>query len=80
MTGLLAPEHWRKLSIEGTRRAGRGGHDKKPVIVAIGPSAGGVHALQIAGSRTHIPVIQVETRAPIEPNHVYVILPTAACK
>jgi two-component system CheB/CheR fusion protein len=85
--------------------ADRGGNDNRPVIVAIGASAGGVQALQtffrgiaantgaafivvvhldpqhrselssIVASRTHMPVVQVEKRVPLEPNHVYVISP-----
>jgi len=81
------------------------GADKKPVIVAIGASAGGVQALQnlfagmpsntgaafivvvhldplhrselssIVAARTNMPVVQVETSARLEPNHVYVIPP-----
>src|SRR5215510_783339 len=81
------------------------GADKKPVIVAIGASAGGVQALQnlfagmpkdtgaafivvvhldpqhrselsaIVAARTMMPVVQVETTARLEPNHVYVIPP-----
>src|SRR5215813_5498615 len=81
------------------------GADKKPVIVAIGASAGGVQALQaffgnlpsntgasfivvvhldpqhrselsaIVAARTNMPVVQVETSAQLEPNHVYVIPP-----
>src|SRR5215468_4871600 len=80
-------------------------HDKAPVIVAIGASAGGVQALQnffgvipkdtgaafivvvhldpqhrselsaIVAARTMMPVVQVETTARLEPNHVYVIPP-----
>src|SRR5262245_17839454 len=81
------------------------GAEKKPVIVAIGASAGGVPALQvffgsipsntgaafivvlhldpqhrselsaIVAARTNMPVVQVETSARLEPNHVYVIPP-----
>jgi two-component system CheB/CheR fusion protein len=81
------------------------GAEKKPVIVAIGASAGGVQALQaffgsmpantgaafivvvhldpqhrselsaIVAARTNMPVVQVETSARLEPNHVYVIPP-----
>jgi two-component system, chemotaxis family, CheB/CheR fusion protein len=79
--------------------------DKKPVIVAIGASAGGVPALQdffaaippetgaafivvvhldpqhrselgtILAGRTSMAVVQVETTAKLEANHVYVIPP-----
>jgi two-component system, chemotaxis family, CheB/CheR fusion protein len=81
------------------------GADRKPVIVAIGASAGGVQALQsffsnipsntgaafivvvhldpqhrselsaIVGARTSMPVVQVETKAHLEANRVYVIPP-----
>ena len=86
-------------------QASNGSHDKAPVIVAIGASAGGVQALQnffggipqgtgaafivvvhldpqhrsdlsaIVAARTTMPVVQVETTALLEPNHVYVIPP-----
>ena len=81
------------------------GNDNKPVIVAIGASAGGIPALQnffsdiqpgtgaafiivvhldpqhrselssIISARTKMPVVQVETKAPLEANHVFVIPP-----
>jgi two-component system CheB/CheR fusion protein len=86
-------------------QVGSATNNKRPVIVAIGASAGGVQALQsffsvipqdtgaafivvvhldplhrselsvIVAARTSMPVVQVETSAHLEANHVYVIPP-----
>jgi two-component system, chemotaxis family, CheB/CheR fusion protein len=89
----------------GADRGNGTGSKHRPVIVAIGASAGGVQALQnffgeispntgaafivvvhldpqhrselssIMAARTKMPVIQIETTASLEANHVYVIPP-----
>jgi two-component system, chemotaxis family, CheB/CheR fusion protein len=88
-----------------TTEAGGNVGMQRPVIVAIGASAGGIQALQtffseiapntgaafivvvhldprhrselaaVVGSRTRMPVTQVDAAAELEPNHVYVIPP-----